>query len=75
MSFFAFLPAICAAIVTIVALSSIYDKNDEMVWRIWKLIFGIIVFIFTCYLFKLGLDDVHKTYIYTSPRYGGAGIY
>jgi hypothetical protein len=73
MEIFAFLPAIIALILTVTALSSIFDKQDEIIWRIWKLIFGVILLILTIYLTNLGLKEksrsINNRYIYYNNYY------
>jgi len=73
MEIFAFLPAIIALILTVTALSSIFDKQDEIIWRIWKLIFGVVLLILTIYLTNLGLKEkshsINSRYIYYNNYY------
>ena len=69
MEIFAFMPALMSLIVTLYFLSSIYDKSDEWVWRLWKLIFGIVFVLLTIYLTNLGLKNYRQfnRVIYDTP--------
>lgn len=73
MDIFAFIPAFIALILTVTALSSIFDKQDEIIWRIWKLIFGVVLLILTIYLTNLGLKEkshsINSRYIYYNNYY------
>lgn len=71
MEFFSFLPGIIVLILTIRILANIFDKKEEMIWRIWKIIFGIILLFLSIHLINLGFKEVkpakyrvEKTYNY-----------
>lgn len=68
MDIFAFIPALMILIVSVYTISGVFDKNEEFVWRIWKLIFSIILVLLTIYLTNRGIKEVRhnnsKSYIY-----------
>ena len=59
MEVFALLPGIIALLLAVHILSSIFNTSEEFIWRIWKLIFGIILTVVSIYLVGKGLKEVH----------------
>jgi hypothetical protein len=59
MEVFALLPGIIALLLAVHILSSIFNKHEELTWRIWKLIFGVMLTVMAIYLVGKGLKEVH----------------
>ena len=59
MEVFALLPGIIALLLAVHILSSIFNTYEELTWRIWKLIFGVMLTVIAIYLVGKGLKEVH----------------
>lgn len=60
MDIFAFIPAFVSLIIAVYSLSNIFDKKDELTWRVWKLVFGILFTLLTIYFVNLGIKEIHR---------------
>jgi hypothetical protein len=75
MDIFAFIPAFITFIIAVYSLSNIFDKKDELTWRVWKLVFGILFTLLTIYFVNLGIREIHRvnknnnSYIYYNNYY------
>ena len=66
MDIFAFIPAFVSLIIAVYSLSNIFDKKDELTWRVWKLVFGILFTLLTIYFVNLGIKEIHRVNKYNN---------
>ena len=66
----ALIPALMLLVLTIYTYTSALDKDSgELVWRLWKMIFAIVLTFFTVYMTKVGINEIKssKKFEYVSP--------
>lgn len=66
----ALIPALMLLVLTVYTYISALDKDSgELVWRLWKMIFAIVLTFLTVYMTKVGINEIKsaKKFEYVSP--------
>ena len=56
----ALIPAIASLIITVVTFLSCMNKDNEIIWRVWCFIFGIVFVLLTTFFFNIGAKEVQR---------------